>query len=288
MRTGVGVAAAFVVFLAVAGVAYVDGTARAQVTPGQESADECPAGQVRRHGECVDRPRPCPSGQHRVRGECVADEPQDAGAATDAGATGRDAVAPASRDAGAATDAGATARDAVSAASPDAGRATGAATSAGELQSCDGGKYDPASALCWQDPPPESTYTWQQAMDYCAALSLAGHGAGEWHLPTIGELRSLIRGCPGTETGGSCGVTDSCLGGSCWSDACTGCARLAGPGEGGAYWPAGFGGRVGWYWSSSSYAGSASNAWGVTFNTGHVYHYDKTPTRYVRCVRRGP
>jgi len=42
----------------------------------------------------------------------------------------------------------------------------------------------------------------------------------------------------------------------------------------------------GYYWSSSSCAGSASSAWYVSFYNGFVYHDDKTGTYYVRCVRR--
>ena len=123
-------------------------------------------------------------------------------------------------------------------------------------------------------------------MTYCDGLALGGRD--DWHLPTINELRSLIRGCPATETGGSCGVTDTCLGDGCRNDACVGCSFLGGPGTGEAYWPPRLGGTAYWYWSSSSYAGGASNAWSVAFHCGYVDYYDETLTVYVRCVRPGP
>ena len=40
------------------------------------------------------------------------------------------------------------------------------------------------------------------------------------------------------------------------------------------------------FWSSSSDAGSASNAWYVNFYHGNVSNDGKTSTSYVRCVRR--
>ena len=40
------------------------------------------------------------------------------------------------------------------------------------------------------------------------------------------------------------------------------------------------------FWSSSSYAGSASYAWFVDFYSGYVYRGAKARTSYVRCVRR--
>jgi hypothetical protein len=43
-----------------------------------------------------------------------------------------------------------------------------------------------------------------------------------------------------------------------------------------------------YFWSSSSFAGSASYAWFVYFNLGFVNSYAKTYAYYVRCVRRGP
>jgi len=43
-----------------------------------------------------------------------------------------------------------------------------------------------------------------------------------------------------------------------------------------------------WFWSSSSYAGGSSIAWGVTFSYGYVYGTGKASSNFVRCVRGGP
>ncbi|MDP3244153.1 MAG: hypothetical protein Q8M83_00660 [bacterium] len=67
--------------------------------------------------------------------------------------------------------------------------------------------YDSASDLTWQiNPEPLDLST---AQIYCMELG------NKWHLPTIGELRTLIRGCAITEKDGPCGVTDSCLTETC-------------------------------------------------------------------------
>ena len=122
-------------------------------------------------------------------------------------------------------------------------------------------------------------------MAYCDALSLSGRD--DWHLATNSELRSLIRGCPATETGGSCGVGDSCLGCACWNDACDGCGYLGGPGADGVYWPPELGSAVAGDWSSSP-TWSAFYAWYVCFCNGYVGNGDKTSAGDVRCVRPGP
>jgi serine/threonine-protein kinase len=146
---------------------------------------------------------------------------------------------------------------------------------------------DPTSGLVWQNPPATDLLTWQQAVDYCAGLDLDGHGPGSWRLPTISELRSLIRGCPATETGGECGVTDSCLDRECRNVICLGCSSRGGHGGSGAYWPAGISGSINRYWSSSSYAGDSSLAYYVNFHIGNVYSAGKSGATSVRCVRGG-
>jgi len=155
------------------------------------------------------------------------------------------------------------------------------------MTTCAGGYFDPVTSLCWQDPPEDMRRMWDDAVTYCNGLSLAGYGPGSWHLPTISELRSLIRGCPVTETGGACRVTDECLLFSCW-DSIYSCSSLGGPGTGGAYWPVELSGAVSAYWSSSSVADSTSNAWGVNFYNGFVLDYVKALGDLVRCVRLGP
>jgi hypothetical protein len=157
---------------------------------------------------------------------------------------------------------------------------------------CAGGWLDTVASLCWQDPADSTARNWDEAVAYCTGLSLAGHGPGSWHLPTISELRSLIRGCPETATGGACGVTDGCLNStSCWSAATCGplsCPNLSGPGAGGSYLPPGLS-AIGWtWWSSSPWDGGATYAWAVWFSQGGLNGTAKWGTRSVRCVRPGP
>jgi len=142
---------------------------------------------------------------------------------------------------------------------------------------------DSSSGLTWPVTPSSDYMTWDDAKTYCVSLTLAGGG---WHLPTISELRALIRGCDATVTGGACTATDECLDSSCWNDACGGCASLAGPGSGGAYWPDGMSGEIGKYWSSSPVAGGGDNAWNVDFNDGSVNDADDVnATDLAHCVR---
>ena len=182
-------------------------------------------------------------------------------------------------DVGGAEDVGAD-RDADAAADADAD------VDDGGLVPCAGGWYDGTSGLCWQDPPHDVWMTWSDAVAYCGRFSSGDYGPGSWLLPTISELRSLVRGCPETGPGGACGVTDSCAGVDCWNDACYGCEPYVGPA--GCYWPAGLGGRCDWFWSSSLYAGSYSNVLIVGFVAGMVVSFNRTDTFYVRCVRPGP
>ncbi len=143
---------------------------------------------------------------------------------------------------------------------------------------------DPASGLTWQVTPTGGgggSMNWENAESHCSDLELAGGG---WHLPTIGELRSLIRGCPATESGGSCNVEEGvCLAWSCRDASCIGCEINEGP-AGGCYWPDQVEGKCNWYWSSSPMEND-TGGWVVAFMYGLVDKAAPNHSWHVRCVR---
>jgi hypothetical protein len=116
---------------------------------------------------------------------------------------------------------------------------------------------DPASGLTWQVSPTGGLMNWSDAKAHCKSLHLDRHN--DWRLPTITELRSLIRACPATQTGG--------------------------PVPGGACWPPELSGEAGWYWSSSAVADNDLRAWLVDFGYGDVYGNGVDGTSFARCVR---
>ena len=147
---------------------------------------------------------------------------------------------------------------------------SGSDSSSGSCTTIDGNIWSPKAS---------STMSWSDAIDYCNNLTACGYS--DWHLPTISELRTLIQNCPGTVTGGSCGVTDSCLSySSCWDeDSCWSCRYD----DSGKYSKLG---DTGWFWSSSTPSEHADRAWSVNFNYGFVGRYVKDNyNNYVRCVR---
>ncbi|MCC6157242.1 MAG: DUF1566 domain-containing protein [Deltaproteobacteria bacterium] len=143
---------------------------------------------------------------------------------------------------------------------------------------------DPDSGLMWENPPMIHSNHWEGAIDDCESLSLGGFD--DWRLPSIDELRSLIRGCPATMPDGECGVTDSCTETSCSNDACDGCERYAGPGNDGLYMPDELQGVGSLYWSSTTISDWDTKAFGVNFEYGMVNGDDKmNGIPNVLCVR---
>lgn len=123
---------------------------------------------------------------------------------------------------------------------------------------------DESTGLMWQTDPSCDAYI--DSADICHAMKLAGYN--DWRMPTISELRTLIRGCPKTQTGGVCDVTDDCTdpvecryGSDCF------CNAGDGP-EGGCYGPTEISDNCMDYWSSSE----TSNylRWMVSFYVGGV------------------
>ncbi len=151
------------------------------------------------------------------------------------------------------------------------------------MTDCEGGKYDPSTKLCWQDPPSAYQMNWSNAVSYCDELT-----DGVWSLPTIDDLISLLHGCQnGIETDmnpslctmnpDNCSLTDTC-----------GSVRNCGVCSDGCYWDPALDGSCSVYWSSSSYAPDPNLAWYVYFSYGEVVNLDKEDSGYVRCIRHSP
>lgn len=72
--------------------------------------------------------------------------------------------------------------------------------------------FDKDSGLLWSSVVDDSIYiqdirsAGENAITYCENLVESGYD--DWHLPNIDELRTLIKNCPGTETGGACPVSE--------------------------------------------------------------------------------
>ncbi len=146
------------------------------------------------------------------------------------------------------------------------------------------GYYDEATGLCWQIRQLGAALSRIGSTNYCAELSVSG--VGGWRLPAIDELRSLIRGCPTTATGGACPVTSA----SAFTDygydpACNGCGELEGPSEAGCYWPEELEGDCGVYWSSTPADNEVAISWYISFDRASPFAWDETASYYARCVK---
>ena len=145
---------------------------------------------------------------------------------------------------------------------------------------------DPDTGLVWQDPPNADQLMKSAAIDYCANLTLDGHD--DWRLPTISELRGLVRGCEDALTGGACGITDECLQESCKvAGTCSGCDSLQGPGTAGCYRVSALTGSCDIYWASSDDQTDGGRGWFVNFSLGKVDFDGGGNVHGVRCVRGG-
>ena len=143
---------------------------------------------------------------------------------------------------------------------------------------------DSETGFMWENPASDLPLAWDAANAYCNALNLAGYA--DWHLPTVDEFRTLIRGCPATQPGGSCNVQEGgCLAWSCRDESCDGCLYMVGPGEGGTYWPDGIVGGCCGYWSSTLLEDNVYYGWRLYAGTGGVDASSGGTARSVRCVR---
>lgn len=119
---------------------------------------------------------------------------------------------------------------------------------------------DADNTYTWYDPDfteyPGTAGDGTDTKDFIDKLNTSSYGGfSNWRMPTVKELSTLMdRG------------------------------RTVAPYIDTAYFP---NTQTSWYWSSSSYGGGSSDAWGVYFNHGSVDGLHKGYGVYVRAVRSG-
>jgi hypothetical protein len=121
----------------------------------------------------------------------------------------------------------------------------------------DGTVTDIATGLMWQQIGSSQTMTWEQALSYCEDLIFGGYG--DWRLPTIKELRTLVD------------------------------YNISSPGPtiNTNFFP---NSELSFYWSSTTNVifGSYAMAWDIEFGSGDDGNDDyKREFYYVRAVRGG-
>ncbi len=131
--------------------------------------------------------------------------------------------------------------------------ATGCDSADRFVDNADNTVTDTCTGLMWQKDTGNggNLLNWCGALAYCEGLALAGHG--DWRLPNIRELQSIIdygRFSPSID-------------------------------------PA-FSGLVTAYWSSTTSDGNVGSAWIVDFGGGDVHDLVKSRNIYVRAVRKAP
>lgn len=154
--------------------------------------------------------------------------------------------------------------------------------------------YDPVFGLMWSKAKTEPML-YEEAERYCKDLRIGK--MNDWRLPTITELRSIVKGCPATVVKGKCTVQDTCYMPECRKDECKGCEEGGGTGEESLYWqPKIWEHTKGWskgvYWSAterkemidSPDAGTDRTAWTVSFLTGGIEGKSIEMWGHARCV----
>lgn len=136
--------------------------------------------------------------------------------------------------------------------------------------------------LMWQKAGMCEELDWAGAQEYCANLTVADFT--DWRLPTLDELRKLVRGCSSAEFFGPCGVNESCTEPECRNQDCDGCLWAKGP-DNGCYWAGDVKGPCNEYWSVTPVPDS-DTAWYLNFKNGFIAadYMDKTYP-CIRCVR---
>ena len=129
--------------------------------------------------------------------------------------------------------------------------------------------------LTWSSKAP-NRMDWNDSVNYCKNLKEGG--LSDWRLPNIDELRTLIQNHPGTQSGGSCPISEK-TGKLAWNDRTSYCDGRLGSNFSKL-------GDTDWFWSSSAPYNS-NFAWNVGFGSGGVVDVNEySIVNNVRCVRQ--
>ena len=136
---------------------------------------------------------------------------------------------------------------------------------------------------------------WSEAESRCKDELNEG-GFKDWRMPTISELRTLVRNCQKTATGGACKVTDECTASystanpQCYNiDLCTSTTNALGIERCGDKTDGSYsllGDASVYLWSSSVPDEDHDKAWYIYFKNTNILNQKKTLTGMVRCVRK--
>ena len=139
--------------------------------------------------------------------------------------------------------------------------------------------YDSKSKLTWSEKT-QFAMSHSEALNHCATHSEGGLSG--WHVPKIGELRTLVLACPNMEMpNGNCTVKDGCLNPlDCSSNNCDPCSADANGGHNKF-------GNTDIFWSQEKVLMISGNSvWVINFNNAQLSLMSETnATYYVRCVR---
>jgi len=138
---------------------------------------------------------------------------------------------------------------------------------------------DSENRLVWSEKS-EEKMDWNKAVLYCTELA---DNDLNWSLPTISELRTLIKNCKEAQTGGACAVQDPDHLAEADSDENCSCEEKQD--NGGYYSKLGDDDNI-WLWSSSQCSDAQDSAWSIGFAKASVETFGIVRDNFVRCVVR--
>ncbi|MBN2717183.1 MAG: DUF1566 domain-containing protein [Deltaproteobacteria bacterium] len=153
-----------------------------------------------------------------------------------------------------------------------------------------GGTPDSVTGLEWEDPVTTTKMTLTQAREYCAGFE------GNWRLPTIDELRTIVsEECAPIAPEGDCPISAQSTSED-WNEMCfsknNGCED-ARAGVNNCFLKKPLTGKcTSYFWSSSVNGDGSENSWVISFDRGSIFHSKSieegdegiAKTFYTRCV----